>query len=384
MKSKKLISIGFILILSLLTGCKTVSVKSNEAKPLQYLFESGKEGYKTFRIPAIVTSSKGTLLAFAEGRKNGSSDTGDIDLVLKRSEDSGKTWSSLAVIWNDGDNVCGNPAPVVDKKSGNIYLLSTWNLGSDHEKQIINGTSKDTRRIFVLTSTDDGKSWSNAQEITSVVKKPDWTWYATGPCHGIQLEKGSHAGRLMIPCDHIESVTNKYFSHVIYSDDQGKTWQLGGTTPQDQVNECTVAELTDGSLMLNMRNYDRSQKARKIAISSDGGISWGAIFSDKSLPEPICQGSLLGISGSGKTKSRLLFLNPADESKRQNMTLRLSFDNGSTWPKAKVLFVGPSAYADLTALSKGKIGCLYEAGLNNPYEGIYYREISLIELEKNK
>ena len=382
MKNNYTIYLQFFFMLFAFAGCKTKEVNSLTVKPPEYLFESGKDGYKTFRIPAIVTSTKGTILAFAEGRKNGASDTGDIDLVLKRSEDNGKTWSALSVVWNDNENVCGNPAPVVDQSTGTIYLLSTWNLGSDHESDIIKQTSKDTRRVFVLSSVDEGQTWSAPKEITQSVKLPNWTWYATGPCHGIQSVKGLTAGRLIIPCDHIEAVTNKYFSHSIYSDDHGKSWMLGGSTPQDQVNECTIAELSDGKLMLNMRNYDRSQKARKISLSNDGGITWGNIYSDKTLPEPICQGSLLQVYSNGKGKSRLLFLNPADESKRQNLTLRLSFDEGSTWTKTKVLYAGPSAYSDLTWLPNRNIGCFYEAGPANPYQGIIYQEVSLSGLEK--
>ncbi|QCX38072.1 exo-alpha-sialidase [Aureibaculum algae] len=245
---------------------------------LNYLFKSDSEDYKCFRIPAIVTTKVGTLLAFAEARKKGCSDTGNIDLVMKRSEDNGQTWSNLMVIWDDGNNVCGNPAPVVDKMTGAVHLLSTWNLGEDHEREIIAGKSKDTRRIFSFNSIDDGKSWSMPKEITKSVKKQDWTWYATGPVHGIQLEYGKNKGRLIIPSDHIEGGSKKYYSHIIYSDDHGMTWQLGGRTNQDQVNECTVVELSDGNLMLNMRNYDRTQKARKIAISKDGGASWEDIY----------------------------------------------------------------------------------------------------------
>lgn len=380
MKMNRLINFCVALILLLFAGCKTTENGTTPKKEGLEIFSSGANGYNTFRIPAIITSNMGTVLAFAEGRKNSSSDTGDIDLVLKRSTDNGKTWSTLKVLWDDGDNVCGNPAPVVDNSTGTIYLLSTWNLGSDHEKQIINLQSKDTRRIFVLQSTDDGQTWSTPLEITKSVKLPDWTWYATGPCHGIQLTLGKNSGRLIIPCDHIEAVTNKYFSHTIFSDDHGKTWQLGGTTPQDKVNESTIAELSDGQLMLNMRNYDRNQKTRKVSLSGDGGITWGDIYSDMTLIEPICQGSMLSIPV--KNKRKLLFLNPADENKRQNMTLRLSRDNGSSWAKSKVLFSGPSAYADMTRLSNGKIGCLYEAGPSNPYQAIIFQEISLQILEK--
>ncbi len=384
MKNKSIRGICYLILILTIAGCKTSSTNLAAVKSPEYLFESGKDGYKTFRIPAIITTNKGTILAIAEGRKNGASDTGDIDLVLKRSEDNGKTWSQLSVIWDDGTNVCGNPAPVVDKSTGIIYLLSTWNLGTDHELDIIKQTSKDTRRVFVLQSTDDGKSWSAPKELTKEVKLPSWTWYATGPCHGIQVANGNASGRLVIPCDHIESGTNKYFSHTIYSDDHGKSWKLGGTTPQDKVNECTIAELSDGNLMLNMRNYDRVQKARKVSLSTDGGQTWGNISADKTLVEPICQGSLLKFSFKEEKKSRLLFINPADETKRLNMTLRLSYDEGATWAKSMVLHAGPSAYCDITRLPNGNIGCFYEAGTANPYEGIIYREISLKQLEKSK
>ncbi len=344
---------------------------------INYVFESGTNGYNTFRIPALIRTTKGTLLAFAEGRKNSSSDTGDIDLVVKRSEDNGRTWSELSVIWDDGDNVCGNPAPVVDRLTGNIYLLSTWNLGEDHEPDIIKGTSKETRRVFVLMSSDDGKTWSGAREITGTTKQSNWTWYATGPCHGIQIRNGKYKDRLVISCDHIESGTNKYFSHIIYSDDHGKTWKLGGTTPQDQVNECSVAELNDGRLILNMRNYDRTQKSRKVSLSNDGGITWSDIYSDPVLIEPICQGSILSIEPDFNL---LLFLNPADENVRRNMTLRSSRDEGKTW-KSMVLFPGPSAYSDIVMLGTGNIGCLYEAGYISPYQGITYREVPLKDIQ---
>lgn len=358
-----------------------ISAKQEYAlnRPLEFLFESGTNGYHTFRIPAIVTTNRGTLLAFAEGRKGGRGDSGEIDLVMRRSEDDGKTWSDLKLVRDNEDNACGNPAPVVDRTTGTIFLLTTWNLGLDHESEIIKQTSQDTRRVFIQYSGDDGKSWSEPEEITGSVKRNDWTWYATGPCHGIQLEKGKNKGRLIIPCDHIEAITEKYFSHVIYSDDHGKTWVLGGSTPQYKVNECTVAELSDGRLMLNMRNYDRAEKARKIALSRDGGLTWGNIYTDTVLIEPICQASMLTVSLPEPGKSGLIFLNPANEDERLNMTLRFSFDEGLTWAGSKVLHQGPSAYSDLTQLSNGNIACLYEAGVEHPYEGIVFEEISMDE-----
>ena len=371
----KLLILGLSMLLCNGGVCQT-------HKQLNYLFESGTEGYQCFRIPAIVTSMHGTVLAFAEGRKKGCSDTGDIDLVMKYSEDHGETWSKLIVIRDDRENVCGNPAPVVDEATGTIYLLFTWNLGDDHEREIIQGTSRDTRRVFVMSSDDEGLNWSEAQEITASVKQENWTWYATGPCHGIQLKQGPHKGRLLIPCDHIEAASERYFSHTIYSDDHGITWELGGKTPQDQVNECTLAELSDGRVLLNMRNYDRSQKNRKVAFSEDGGLTWGDIVSDQTLIEPICQASMLMVSSEVDKTATLLFLNPADKKSRQKICLRSSRDNGASWSGCLVLHQGPGAYSDLTQLSSGNIACFYEAGLSNPYQGIVFEVVPLQQIEQ--
>jgi sialidase-1 len=345
------------------------------------LFKSGEEGYKCYRIPAIITTNKGTLLAFAEARKNSCGDAGDIDLVVKRSSDGGKTWSPMNVIWDDAENTCGNPSPVVDKKTGNIILLSTWNLGSDHEKQIIAGTSQDTRRIFTLTSDNEGETWSEAREITADVKLPSWTWYATGPCNGIQIESGKYKGRIVIPCDHIEKESKKYYSHSIYTDDGGQTWKLGGTTPTDMVNECTVAELPKGKLMLNMRNYNEI-RVRRFAVSKDGGMTWSALEGDNTLIEPICQASLIAFK-HGK-KRALAFSNPASQKSRTNMTVRISYDQGKTWKLTNAIHPGPAAYSNMVQLPNGNLACLYEAGEKNPYENIVFQALSFSDFKQPK
>jgi sialidase-1 len=335
------------------------------------LWRSGEEGYHTYRIPALTVTTKGTLLAFCEGRNLGRGDSGDIDLLVKRSTDGGRTWSRQQIVWNDSVNTCGNPCPVVDSKTGTVWLLMTWNRGDDREPVIIDRKSIDTRRVFVTSSTDDGRTWTAAREITSQVKQDTWTWYATGPGGGIRMERGPYAGRLVIPCDHIEAETKHYFSHIIYSDDHGKTWKLGGTTPNHQVNECEVVELTDSRLMLNMRNYDRANKKRQVAFSSDGGATWTGQHFDEMLIEPICQASIRRYSWPGKGRENIiLFSNPASDTARVNMTVRLSLDDGMTWPFHRVLHAGPSAYSDLAILKNGKIACLYECGEENPYERI--------------
>lgn len=341
------------------------------AAETQTLWTSGEGGYHTYRIPALAVSKQGTLLAFCEGRKNGRGDAGNIDLLLKRSVDGGKSWSGQQVVWNDDSNTCGNPCPVVDQATGTIWLLMTWNLGEDREPLIIDGRSKDTRRVFVTSSQDDGRTWTEPRDITAAVKQTNWTWYATGPGAGIQIEHGPSAGRLVIPCDHIEAQTRRYYSHVVYSDDHGLTWRLGGSTPRDGANECQVVELLGGRLLLNMRNYDRANRHRQVALSPDGGNTWTDQRPDPQLPEPICQASIRRYSWPGpNSRSTLLFSNPASETARTNLTLRLSYDEGKTWPEQNVLHPGPGAYSDLAVTAGGKVVCLYECGEKDPYERI--------------
>lgn len=341
------------------------------------VFVSGEAGYHTYRIPALVVTGEGTLLAFCEGRRGGQGDAGDIDLLMKRSVDRGRTWSDHRVIRDDGQNTCGNPCPIVDRETGRVHLLTTWNLGSDREGAIIKGTSKDTRRVFVTSSGDDGLTWAEPREITATVKKPDWTWYATGPGAGIQIERGPHGGRLVAPCDHIEADTKHYYSHVVISDDHGATWRLAGRTPEHQVNECEVAELSADRLMLNMRNYYAGKHHRQTAISRDGGLTWGEQRLDPTLIEPRCQASLRAYGWTGeRTREVLLFSNPAHETARLNMTVRISRDEGATWPEARVLHPGPSAYSDLVIFDRAHAACLYEAGEKHPYERIVFSAFS--------
>lgn len=330
------------------------------------VYISGQDGYDTYRIPSVIVTAKGTVLAFCEGRKHSSGDAGDIDLLLKRSTDGGKTFSKAQVVWDDGPNTCGNPCPVVVRDTGAIELLLTHNRGDDQESKIIAGTSRAARTVWKSTSRDDGLTWSKPEEITPATKKPDWTWYATGPGAGIQLR----SGRLVVPCDHVEAGTRRKGSHIIYSDDGGTTWRLGGTTGPE-ADECEVVERTDGSLLLNIRNYNRKRPCRTTSVSTDGGMTWSPPAFDPALVEPVCQASIRRYSWpEGDGKSRILFSNPASEKARQKMTVRLSDDEGKTWPVSKLLHGGPSAYSCLAVASDGTILCLYERGAKSAYEKI--------------
>jgi sialidase-1 len=328
------------------------------------VYVSGEGGYDTYRIPSAVVTPQGTLLAFCEGRRKSASDTGYIDLLLRRSSDGGRTWSEPQMVWDDGENTCGNPCAVVDRGTGTVWLLLTWNSGRIHESRIAAGLGEDSRRVFVTSSSDDGVTWAEPREITADVKDPEWSWYATGPGAGIQLERGEHRGRLVIPCDHKHpgEQGERYLSHVIWSDDHGQTWELGGSSPRDQVNECEVVELEHGRLMLNMRSYDPQRRARQVCFSDDGGATWTGQRTEEVLVEPICQASLRRLRWpEDERPGVLLFSNPASADSRTRMTVRASYDDGETWEHARLLHEGGSAYSCLVALPEDAIGCLYEA-----------------------
>lgn len=337
------------------------------------VFISGIDGYHTYRIPSLLVSRRGTLLAFCEGRKDDRRDHGDIDLLIKRSSDGGRTWSKSQIVYEEGGTAkitIGNPCPVIDAATGTIWLSFCRN-NSD---------------VLMTKSADDGVTWSAPADITQRVKRPGWDWYATGPGVGIQLTRGPARGRLVIPCDHREEVNGEsvMHSHVFYSDDSGATWSLGGSAGP-HTNECQVVELADGSLMLNMRNYwgragnrrDRDAM-RAVSISADGGETWGAIAFDATLIEPVCQASFIRHSWPGPgSRSSLLFSNPASASDRRGLTVRMSYDEGKTWPVSRVLHPGPAAYSCLATLADGRIACLYEAGEKHAYEKIVCARFTL-------
>ena len=254
----------------------------------------------------------------------------------------------------------------MDRKTGAIVLLMTKNGRDDVEWKILKGLAP-PRTAWVLRSEDDGATWSAPRDISAQVRRPNFGWYATGPGHGLQLRDG----RMIVPCNHSEGPNPEDTrSHVIYSDDGGETWAIGGELP-GKTDECIAAELPDGSIYLNMRN-NLGAKQRAVAISTDRGLSFGALTLDATLVEPVCQGSALSVS-RGKDHF-LLFSNPASV-KRENMTLRLSRDAGKTWPASTVLWAGPSAYSDLAKLPGGEIACLYERGDAKPYETITFARV---------
>ena len=357
-------------------------------------YTAGTEGYSAFRIPAIVTTKSGDLLAFAEGRSDGLGDAGNIDTVVKRSDDGGCTWRPLRVVQDSGANTSGNPAPVVTA-SGRIVLLTTYNAGTATETAILRGQvpPEDGRRVFVQYSDDDGTTWSAPREITSVAKRADWRWYATGPGHATRLTRGPHRGRLVVAANHsvappagsadLGSEAKYYGGHDLYSDDDGRTWHIGYVDDNPDgvvnVNETTATELPDGRVYFNTRDQNGTAPGNRAdAYSGDGGRTLRQPFrAQPALAGPVVEGSVLQARGA---KAPLLYSGPADPSTRAVMTLRTSHDGGVTWQPALTLSQLPASYSDLVQVDAGTVGVLYETGNAGPNETITFRRVALRDL----
>jgi len=333
-------------------------------RPMQDVFVAGERGYHTFRIPAIVQAQDGALLAFAEGRVNGSGDSGDIDIVMKRSADSGATWGPLQVVADNGPGAFGNPAPVVDAKSGDVVLLCVRQAEGTHEGDI-RASKQGSRTPYLLRSSDGGRLWSSPESLFQSADREDWRWYATGPCHAIQLQYGEHAGRLVVPANHsVKGGAENSFlgAHLLLSDDGGYTWRIGAVDDShvgDNIlnpSECAVAELPDGRLFVSTRDqHGTSAETRAGAWSLDGGVTLAAPFTGTAtLPGPVCQGALL-------FGEQLMHAGPSDPGARRRLTICRSADGGATWSEALLLYADSAAYCDLVELAEGRYGCLLEA-----------------------
>lgn len=345
------------------------------------VFESGKDGYKSYRIPAIINLPDGKLLAFAEGRVLHAGDFGNVDIVCKTSNDNGKTWSALQQVVDYGGLQAGNPAPVIDMADpgfpqGRIFLF--YNTGNNHEGEIRKGNG--VREVWYKTSTDGGTTWSEAVNITTRTSRPDkpevnpayhftedWRSYANTPGHAMQFETGRFKGRIYVAANHSAGNPQPHFkdyrAHGFYTDDHGKTFHISENVDLEGGNENMAAELSGGRLMLNLRNQQGNVKARYVALSNDGGVSWYNQHFDMNLPDPVCQGSLLTI-GYGR-KNTLAFCNAADTAQRNHLTLRISKDDGMTWYKSIPVYSkdgkgDAAAYSDIVRIDKKRIGVLFE------------------------
>ncbi|MFD8390245.1 exo-alpha-sialidase [Streptomyces sp. NPDC059680] len=351
-------------------------------------FRAGREGYAAYRIPAVVATRAGTLLAFCEGRAGSAADHGHIDIVLKRSTDGGRTWGPLQVAASNGHDLAGNPAPVV-LDTGRILLVHVRAAATATEAAILRGRVPDAdgRRVWVRHSDDEGAAWSVPREITAQVKKPGWRWYATTPGHALQLS----TGRILVPANHTlppngtdtgTGAEPRYNSgHCLLSDDRGETWYLGylaeNTDEYINVNETTAAELPDGRVYFNTRTDSASPGNRADAHSADGGRTLVKPFRPQAgLSAPVCQASVLQL----RDLDLLLYSGPADPAFRALMTIRASTDGGTTWRTAYTVDGLPAAYSDLVRVDPDTVGLLYETGDFSAYETITFRRVPVARL----
>ena len=371
-------------LLLLLTVFGFAATTLHAQDPPVPVFISGTEGYRSFRIPAIISLPNRELLAFCEGRVNGAQDFGNIDVVMKRSADGGQTWSLLQVVAEFGDLQLGNPAPVVDLTDpafpqGRIFLF--YNTGNNHEGEILKGHG--IKSCEYRTSIDNGITWSVPADITIQVHRPnqptvnsafifpeDWRYNANTPGHAMQFQNGKYRGRIFVAANHSAGEPQKaaghYAAHGYWSDDHGMTFTLGASLDLPGSNESMAVELSNDRLMMNCRNQRGDHRARIVSISQDGGATWDKPRFDDTLIDPVCQGSLLGL-GTQDGKTVVAFCNAADTKRRDNLTLRISDDEGVTWGRSFPLAKAPdgvrgdfAAYSDITRLDESHVGVLYE------------------------
>lgn len=340
-----------------------------------------------YRIPALMVVANGDLLAWAEKRNDGIGDVGNHDIVMKRSRDLGRTWSPEQIVLDDGDRCSTDITVGRDAESGRIWLFFL----------------RDKKRYACMTSDDHGTTWQGPVSLHEQVTRPEWDrltgkhdeeegppksklaiwskgWmqrYGVGPGNAmVHLRQGKHAGRMVVPARHREDIGGgrlRSFSHVFYSDDRGQHWQPGGSVGAN-TSECQLVELAGGDLMVIARNEsaeDAPDNLRHlVAVSRDGGASWGPVRRAEELITPRCHGCVERLSLAGPTdRNRLLFCSPAwphREPKhpygRYNLSVRLSYDEGQTWSTGRTIWRPPSAYSDLAVLPDGSIGLVYERG----------------------
>lgn len=345
------------------------------------LFPITPDNKPNYRIPGLLLAANGDLLAIAERRNDGPGDIGNHDIVMKRSSDQGRTWGEEQLLFDDENRVC-----------------TDLTLGRDRSGKLWIFFLKDKKRFVYLSSTDRGQTWQGPVDIHSQVTRPEWDslkgkasteepanpkgrmalwekgWdqrYGCGPGKAVVQLK---SGRIVVPARHREDSGKgrlRSYAHCFYSDDQGSTWKLGGTIGMN-TSECQLQELADGRLMVISRNEtaaDSPDNLRHLmALSSDGGETWGPVTRVEELITPRCHGSLERLTLAGtQDKNRLLFSSPASPIRqkehpygRYNLTVRLSYDEGQTWTAGRTIWPHPGSYSDMVVMDDLSIGYIYE------------------------
>lgn len=362
-------------------------------RPAILIRAAGQDQVNTYRIPGLTTTNRGTLIAVYDNRYLNSGDLqGDIDVGMSRSTNGGQTWEPMKKIMDMGEwggrpnaeNGIGDPCVLVDKATNTIWVAALWGHGKPGKSVWGSSgpglTPQETGQFVLVKSEDDGLTWSDPINITNQVKRPEWYLFFQGPGNGITMQDGT----LVFPAQ-FKDVNQVPNSTLIYSKDHGKTW-VAGTSAKTQTTEAQIVQLSDGSLMLNMRD-DRNRKdkgstnGRAVAITTDLGKSWmNHPSSNSALPEPNCMASI--ISANVKTndpKQQVLFFsNPNNKSNRSNMTLKASLDGGLTWPEAFQTELNAAegfGYSCLTMVDEDTIGIVYEG-----VKELYFQKIGVSDL----
>jgi sialidase-1 len=379
-----------IKLATLEIGQRRSELKSSKEVPAYRLAKAlrsyGFDGVHSFRIPGMVTTPKGTLLAVYDIRRNSSVDLQeDIDVGLSRSTDGGRTWEPMKVIMDMGEwgglpedqNGIGDPAILVDHETGHIWVAALW-LHGKPGKMAWNSSEQgmnpqETGQFMLVKSEDDGLTWSEPINITQQIKDPKWHLFFNGPGKGITMKDGT----LVFPAQYKDA--NKMpHSTIIYSKDKGKTW-LVGTGARSNTTEAQVVELADGTLMLNMR--DNRGGSRSVAVTNDFGKTWTEHATSRvALVEPICMASIID---NPYIDQMLLFSNPTHEKRRVNMTIKASKDDGNSWPEELQLLLDEGqgwGYSCLTMINEKEVGILYESSGAN----ITFQVVSLEDILKHK
>lgn len=351
------------------------------------------DGVHTYRIPALATTPKGTLLCVYDMRRRMGRDLQeDIDIGLSRSTDGGRTWAPVQVIMDMGtygglpqeQNGCSDPGIIVDRQTGEVFCFAVWMNGKPGKHQWTGDGSEPgydigkSAQMLMVRSRDDGRTWSKPENLTRKLKKAEWWLFAPSPQQGISLADGT----LVMPSQGRDD-KGAEFSTVMTSADHGETWTVA-TPAYSGGSECQAAQLGDGSLMLNMRN--ERARYRAVFVTRDLGKTWQPHESHgKSLIEPNCNGSLLRIdyTEAGMKKHALLFANPHSQKARTHQTIQVSFDDGRTWPETHHLLLDEgrgAGYPSLTRIDDGHIGIVYEGSQAH----LVFERIPLAELLKPK
>ena len=325
----------------------------------------------------MATTNKGTLLAVYDLRYKSRRDLqGHMDIGLSRSTDGGETWARPIPIMDmkkfgglpEDQNGCSDPNILIDRKTGEIFVSAVWTNGKPNTHQWRGKGSEPGHSIhkssqfMIVRSTDDGLTWSEPENWTKRLKDPTWYLFAPAPGNGITLKDGT----LVMPTQGRDK-TGLPFSNLMWSRDHGKNWTVSKYA-RDNTTECAVVELSDGSLMLNMRdNRNRSDKSktngRAVSVTKDLGTNWTVHTSDHgALPEPVCMASLIS-HDLADGRRVLFFSNPNSKYRREKMTVRMSLDQGETWPKSILLDQKGGAYSSLTMVDDQTIGILYESSV---------------------